>query len=96
MSAAERGVQRWDRAHDAARLPNGEDRARVRAFAVWQVQHDLKRRERRGQATRSSERLARAQISIAVDLITWLHTHGMTLRDLRQEHVDRWLADGSA
>ena len=36
----------------AARLPEGEDRTRLRAFAVWQVQHDLKRRERRGQTTR--------------------------------------------
>lgn len=78
-----------------ARLPDGEDRARLRAFAVWQIQHDLKRRERRQQATRSSERLARAQISVAVELISWLHKHGMTLRDLRQEHLDRWIADGS-
>jgi hypothetical protein len=79
----------------AARLPESEDRTRLRAFAVWQIQHDLKRRERRGQTARSSERLARAQISVAVELISWLHTHGMTLRDLRQEHLDRWLADGS-
>lgn len=79
----------------AARLPDGEDRARLRAFAVWQIQHDLKRRERTGQATRSSERLARAQISVAVELITSLHAHGMTLRDLRQQHLDRWIAEGS-
>jgi hypothetical protein len=79
----------------AARLPDGEDRTRLRAFAVWQVQHDLKRRERRGQTTRASEKLARAQISVAVELISWLHAHGMTLRDLRQERLDRWLADGS-
>jgi hypothetical protein len=78
----------------AARLPDGEDRTRLRAFATWQVQHDLKRRERRGQATRASEKLARAQISVTVELIAWLHADGMTLRDLRQEHLDRWLADG--
>jgi protein-disulfide isomerase-like protein with CxxC motif len=78
-----------------AHLSDGEDRARLRAFAVWQIQHDLKRRERRGETTRSSERLARAQISVAVELITWLHAHGMTLRELRQEHLDRWIADGS-
>jgi hypothetical protein len=79
----------------AARLPDGEDRMRLRAFATWQIQHDLKRRERRGQTTRASEKLARTQISVAVELIAWLHTHGMTLHDLRQEHVDRWLADGA-
>lgn len=79
----------------AARLPDGEDRTRLRAFATWQIQHDLKRRERRGQTTRASAKLARTQISVAVELISWLHTQGMTLRDLRQEHVDRWLADGA-
>lgn len=78
-----------------ARLPDGEDRTRLRAFATWQVQHDLKRRERRGQTTRASGKLARTQISVAVELIAWLHTHGMTLRDLRQEHLDRWLAEGA-
>jgi hypothetical protein len=78
-----------------ARLPDGEDRTQLHAFAVWQVQHDLKRRERRGQAKRSSGKLARAQISVAAELIAWLHADGMTLRDLRQEHLDRWLADGS-
>jgi protein-disulfide isomerase-like protein with CxxC motif len=79
----------------AAHLPEGEDRTQLRAFAVWQIEHDLKRREGRGQATRSSHKLARSQISVAGELITWLHAHGMTLRDLRQEHLDRWLADGS-
>jgi hypothetical protein len=78
-----------------ARLSDGEGRTRLRAFAVWQIQHDLKRRERRGQAARSSEKLARAQISVAVELIAWLDANDMTLHDLRQEHLDRWLADGS-
>lgn len=79
----------------AARLPDGEDRTQLRAFATWQVQHDLKRRERRGQTTRASERLARTQISVAVELIRWLHAHDTTLRELRQEDLDRWLADGA-
>lgn len=79
----------------AVRVPEGEARTQLRAFATWEVQHDLKRRERRDQTTRASERLARAQISVAAELITWLHAHGMTLRDLRQEHLDHWIADGS-
>jgi hypothetical protein len=80
----------------AARLLDGEDRSRLRAFAVWEVRHDLKRRERRGRTARASGKLARARISVAVELIAWLHAHGMTLRDLRQEHLDCWLADGSS
>ena len=30
-----------------------------------------------------------------ISVTAWLHGHGMTLRDLRQEHLDRRLADGS-
>ena len=79
----------------ADRLPDGADRTRLRSFATWQIQLDLKRRECRRQTTRASEKLARTQITVAVELITWLHAHDMTLRDLRQEHIDRWLADGA-
>jgi site-specific recombinase XerC len=79
-----------------ARLPAGEDRTHLRAFAIWQVQHELHRRERRGHVARASEKLARAEISTAVELILWLHGHGMTLRSLRQEQLDLWLASGSS
>lgn len=79
-----------------ARLPEGEDRAQLRAFAIWQLGHDLHSRERRGLTTRSSHKPVRTQITVAADLITSLHADGLTLRALRQQHLDRWLAEGAS
>ena len=77
-------------------LPVGEDRAQIRAFSLWQVQHDLARRERVGRATgRSADnslRLPRA----AAELWTWAMAHGLTLAKLRPEHLDDWLEEGSS
>jgi hypothetical protein len=77
-------------------LAEGEDRTQLRAFAIWQAGHDLHRRERHGLTTRSSHKAVRTQISVAADLIGWLHADGLTLRSLRQQHLDLWLAEGSS
>jgi len=74
----------------------GEDRAHVRAFAIWQVQHDLARRERAGRTTRKSGSNSARLMRAAVELAMWTHTCGMTLADLRQEGLDRWLEEGSS
>jgi len=77
-------------------LPAGEDRSEVRAYSLWQVQHDLARRERRG---RTSERSAQSSLRLvraAVDLTAWAGVRGLTLDQLRQEHLDRWLHEGSS
>lgn len=78
------------------RLAPGEDRAHVRAFAIWQVPHDLARRERRGQTTRKSARSSIGYMRAAVELALWTHARGLTLGTLRQEELDRWLAAGSS
>jgi hypothetical protein len=77
-------------------LPAGEDRAQVRAFSIWRVQHDLARRERHGrtgeQSAQSSLRLVRA----AVELSLWAGARGLTLSQLRQEDLDGWLEERSS
>ena len=78
------------------RMAAGEDRAHVRAFANWQVQHDLARRERAGRTTRKSGSSRARLMRAAVELALWTHTRGMTLADLRQEGLDRWLQEGSS
>ena len=78
------------------RLPAGEDRSQILAFSLWQVQHDLARRERRG---RTSERSAQSSLRLvraAVELTAWVAAHGLRLGQLRQEHLDRWLHEGSS
>jgi len=95
-----RGEQtaRLERAARAAlpQLAAGEDRAQIHAFATWQLQHDLARRERRGQTTRTSARSSVSYLRAAVKLAQWAHERDLTLDRLRQEDLDRWLAEGSA
>jgi hypothetical protein len=83
-------------AGELARLPETQGRAHLHAFARWQVQHDVLGRARRGQATRRSHRLARARVRTAADLLLWLEEQDLGLGELRQELLDRWLAEGSS
>ncbi len=78
------------------RLPDGPDRVHLRTFAIWKVQHDLARAERQGRIKRTSQHFARTKIRVSTDLLLWLSEQHMTLPDLRQEHLDYWLADGSS
>lgn len=80
--------------HQLERLPAGEDRTHLRAYAHWQVVHDLARRERHGTATVSSQKYARTRVRVAADLLCWLHEQNLTLGDLRQRHLDDWIAGG--
>lgn len=80
---------------EVLRVPDGPDRLHLRTFATWKIRHDLGRAERQGHAKRSSYRYARMQIRVAADLLLWLSQHATALQDLRQEHLDFWLAEGS-
>ena len=95
-----RGEQaaRFDRAARTAlpQLAAGDDRTQIRAFSTWRLQHDLTRRERRGQTTRASARASISYLHAAVNLAQWAHARQLTLAQLRQEDLDRWLAEGSA
>ncbi|MFZ2112687.1 MAG: hypothetical protein WAU77_03010 [Solirubrobacteraceae bacterium] len=78
------------------RVPDGPDRLALRTFATWKVQHELARSERQGRVKRTAGHYARTLIRVAADLLAWLSQHDMTLGDLRQEHLDYWLAEGSS
>jgi hypothetical protein len=77
-------------------LPAGEDRAQIRAFALWQLQHDLARRERRGRTSEKSAQSSLRPVRAAVELCVWAGTNGLRLSQLRQEHLDCWLQEGSS
>lgn len=76
-------------------LAEGPDRGHVRAFATWHVAHRLAQRSRAGRGGPSAQKHARAQVREAVKLVAWLHDQGLTLADLRQHHIDDWLAAGA-
>lgn len=89
-----RFVRWYGRAIDAIRP--GPDRAHVRAYATWQVAHELAGASARGRATRAPQKHARALVSEAIKLVVWLHEQGLELRDLRQDLVDSWVAAGAS
>jgi hypothetical protein len=83
--------------HAAAvlRIAPGADRAHVRAYATWQVAHQLARTvRRRGEASQPSVRYARSLVSEAIKLVVWLHDQQLELADLRQDLIDEWIANG--
>lgn len=77
-------------------LAEGPDRGHVRAFATWQVAHRLAQSNAAGRGRAGTQKQARAQVSEAIRLVAWLHTQGLTLAGLRQDHVDGWLAAGAS
>lgn len=79
---------------EVLRVPDGPDRLTLRTFATWKVQHEFARAERHGRAKRTGAQYARTLVRIAADLLAWLSQQEMTLGDLRQEHLDYWLAEG--
>jgi hypothetical protein len=66
----------------------GRDRAHVRAYATWQVAHQLARTSQSGRPTVSAQKYARSLVSEAIKLTRWLHAQQLELRDLRQDLLD--------
>jgi hypothetical protein len=76
------------------RIAPGRDRAHVRAYATWQVAHQLARTSQSGRPTVSAQKYARSLVSEAIKLTCWLHDQELELRHLRQDLLDAWIADG--
>jgi hypothetical protein len=74
----------------------GPDRAHVRAYATWQVGHQLAQTvKRRGEASRPSVKYAHSLVIEAIKLVLWLHDQQLELADLHQDLIDEWVAVGS-
>lgn len=84
---------RWQR-RTLEQIPAGRDRAHLRAYATWHVAHQLARATQRDRGGAAAQKHARALLSEAVKLAQWLHAQGLELGDLRQDHVDEWVAAG--
>ena len=72
----------------------GPDRAHVRAYATWQIAHQLARTSQSGRPTVSAQKYARSLVGEAIKLTRWLHAQQLELCDLRQALLDVWIADG--
>jgi len=79
-----------------ARIQPGADRAHVRAYASWQVAHQLARTANRERPAPAAQKHARGLVSEAIKLVLWLHDRQVDLPDLRQDLLDDWIADGAS
>jgi len=74
----------------------GPDRAHVRAYASWQVAHQLARTANSERPAPAAQKHARGLVSEAIKLVLWLHGQQLELSDLRQDLVDDWIAGGAS
>lgn len=76
-----------DKPADHARL--------VRPFAHWFVLRSARRAAGSRTYGRGSADFARAQVLVALDLLSWLDHRDQALRDLTQADLDQWLTEGT-
>jgi hypothetical protein len=86
------GLERWITGI-LARVGDPAERRIVRSFATWHYLRRLRQKSERRYITAGQAGRARAGISNAVKLITWLHDHDRSLAGCTQREVDRWLAE---
>jgi hypothetical protein len=72
-------------------VSSDEHRDVVRRYIRWQLQRRMNQMETvpHGTFLRSKQ-----TVTVAIEFLNWLDDHGLTLEELRQEHLDAWLADG--
>lgn len=73
------------------RLSSDEHRDLVRRYIRWQLQRRMNHMETVPPGTFLRSKQA---ATVAIEFLNWLHDHGITLTELRQEHLDAWLAGG--
>ncbi|WP_344368893.1 Fis family transcriptional regulator [Agromyces tropicus] len=73
------------------RVSSNHHRDVVRRYIRWNLQRRMNQMEfvPHGTFLRSKQ-----TVTVAIEFLNWLHAHGITVEELRQEHLDAWLADG--
>lgn len=66
----------------------------VRQFTHWWLLRRARRRPRTRPFSPHAAAGIRQRVTTTLSFLTYLHGQGLTLAELRQEHIDRWLADG--
>lgn len=77
--------------HALERVRSEEHRDVIRRYIRWHLQRRMNQMETvpHGTFLRSKQ-----TVTVAIEFLNWLHNHGLTLNEVRQEHLDAWLADG--
>ena len=73
------------------RVRTDEHQAVLRRYIHW---HHQRRMNEMETVPRGTFLRAKQTLTVAAEFLNWLDSYGVTLKDLRQEHLDAWLADG--
>lgn len=89
-------LQRWTDARLDPIAP-GPDHAWLRTFATWKIGRELAaRRARAAGPDALGATMPKRWIASAIDLTAWLHDNTLTLANLDQTLLERWLTNGRA
>ena len=67
----------------------------IRPYVHWFLLKRARRRALRRSHLAQSGKFLRTRVRVALELLTWLDDHDLTLETLTQHHLDRWLAAGN-
>lgn len=73
------------------RVSSDDHRDVVRRYVRW---HHLRRMNQMDSVPHGTFLRSKQTVTVTIEFLNWLHDHGITLEELRQEHLDAWLAEG--
>ena len=76
------------------RVPAGEDRRTLTAYATWRILHRARRRARVRPTSTTVTGHATLRLRAAITLLEWLRSNDIQLSHLRQADVEQWLVTG--
>ena len=76
------------------RVPVGEDRRTLTAYATWRILHRARQRARTRPTSTAAIGHATLRLRAAIALLEWLRDNDLQLSQLRQADVDQWLLTG--
>jgi hypothetical protein len=82
-------LERWT-TQAIAQRPDPSERELLHRYAVWHIQHRLRRRPADSGTTQWQAGDARRRIRAAIALLDWLAAHNLTLATATQADLDTW------
>lgn len=88
------GMERWLQNYLATVV--AQRRSILQPYAQWVVLRRVRHQASARGNTTSTIKYARTQVSVAHAFLEWIEGQGLSLADVRQPHLDQWLAAGAS
>ncbi|WAE69044.1 hypothetical protein OUQ49_26590 [Streptomyces cavourensis] len=88
------GMERWLQNYLATVAT--QRRSILQPYAQWVVLRRVRHQASARGNTTSTIKYARTQVSVAHAFLEWIEGQGLSLADVRQPHLDQWLAAGAS